>query len=45
MPALKKGKKWYQIADTESILEEAGCLQDQKKIEVKPRTIILLKSR
>ena len=45
LPALKKGKKWYQIADTESILEEAGCLQDQKKIEVKPRTIILLKSR
>ena len=45
LPALKKEMKWYQVAGTEEMPDEAECLKEQKMIEVKARTIILLQGR
>ena len=45
LPALKKQMKWYQVAGTEEMPDEAECLKEQKMIEVKARTIILLQGR
>ena len=45
LPALKKEMKWYQVAGTEEVPDEAECLKEQKMIEVKARTIILLQGR
>lgn len=35
LPALKKQMKWYQVAGTEEMPDEAECLKEQKMIEVK----------
>ena len=35
LPALKKQMKWYQVAGTEEVPDEAECLKEQKMIEVK----------
>lgn len=46
IPSLSKGKKWYLAASTqEGILEEQEELKNQRKIEIPPRTILLLIGR
>lgn len=43
LPTLGKKKKWYQIIDTSvGILETESLLENQKIIELKPRSITLL---
>lgn len=43
LPALPKGRKWTVTATTEDgVLKETRQLENQKKIEVKERTVVLL---
>jgi isoamylase len=43
LPSSTRGKKWYQIADTSAgVLKEPLQLENQKKIDIKERTIVLL---
>ena len=45
LPALKKGRKWYVLASTDGILEAPESVENQKCIEVKARTIVVLAGR
>lgn len=45
LPALSKGKKWYILAGTDGIAENEEPVKNQKRIEVKARTIMILAGR
>lgn len=46
LPALPKGKKWYLTASTdEAVLEEPLLLDNQRSIELKARTIMVIAGR
>lgn len=46
LPTLGKRKKWYQAMGTqEGVLEEEKLLEDQKMMELAPRSIVLLLGR
>ena len=46
LPALPKGKKWYQIASTEDgILKKAELLKNQRSVELDERTVMMLAGR
>ena len=46
LPNLGKKKKWHQVMETrEGVLTEERLLEDQKMIELKPRSIVLLFGR
>lgn len=43
IPTLRKEKKWYQVTETaEGILEHERLLENQKTVELKPRSVVLL---
>lgn len=43
LPALSKGKKWHVVASTDAgVLEEPKLLENQRQIELEPRTILVL---
>ena len=43
LPALPKGKRWYQVASTEKgVLQEEKLLENQKAVTLKERTIMLM---
>ena len=43
LPTLGKKKKWHQVMETQSGIAESGkLLEDQKMIELRPRSIVLL---
>ena len=45
LPALSKGKKWYILAGTDGIAANEEPVKNQKRIEVKARTIMILAGR
>lgn len=45
LPALKKGKKWYQVLETGHGICEAVVVKNQKEVEVDARTIMMFTGR
>ncbi len=45
LPALPKEKKWSILATTDGIVESREPVKNQKRIEVKARTIVILEGR